>query len=443
MEFMDITIINTSIPTIAKSFSIDPISLKFSAASYYVSLAVFIPISGWCTDKFGTKHTFILSVLLFIIASLLCGLSKSPVELTIFRFLQGVGGALMVPAARIILLKSSTPSELIRTQTIAYTPALIGNAVGPFMGGIITTYLSWHWIFYINIPIGLIVIYLGSKYIKQSVSNDLKRFDIFGFIIAGLALIFITIFVEMLNHYDIISAGMVILIGIMGLILFIALLVHCLSKKDTIFDFSLFNIKALRIGFIVYFTTSAIYASVGFLLPIVFQEYMHFSATKSGALILPIAFGTIVARGVAGKFIRKLGFKYCILTNLVIFMIMIILLAQITQSTSIYLIMAYGFIFGSTMILVNSCVGVLNYIDIPKDKISLVTSMDMTSRQFSASLGVGISAFIFTSFLKYMNTNLYSVSTAPFLYTLYFMSTLVLIAIYSVTKLTPELGKAG
>ena len=241
MEFLDISIINTAVPSIARSFNISPILLKFSVASYFLSLAIFIPISGWCADKFGTRKIFLFSVALFTLSSLLCGISQNIWQLTIFRFLQGIGGAFMNPVARIIVLRLFPAKDIVRIQGIIFTPAMLGYVLGPFLGGIITDYLSWHWIFLINVPAGLIIIYIGRKYIVNYAEPFIKMLDLFGFFLAAFSLCLITIFIETLNHYEILSKETVFLSGITGVILFIILVWRCLNNSSPILDFALLN----------------------------------------------------------------------------------------------------------------------------------------------------------------------------------------------------------
>lgn len=435
MEFLDLTIINTAVPSIANDFNISPILLKFSVASYYLSLAIFIPISGWCADKFGTRKVFLFSVGLFVIASFLCGISHNSGQLTVFRFMQGIGGAFMNPVARIIILRIFPPKELIKIQGLIFTPAMLGFVLGPFLGGLITSYLSWHWIFYINIPVGILVIFFGKKYIKQYVSDDLKKFDILGFIIAGTGLFSITFFVEMLNHYEIVPRSIVFLSGLLGVSLIAILIIYCLNKSHPIFDFSLFRIKTFRIGFSIYLSTSAINASISFLLPLMFQENFHLNPIDSGMLVLPIAFGLLTFRGLASTIINRFGFKRSLNTALFLLVIAILLFTQIEKNTSIYYIIFAEFLFGAALVVSNSSTGALNYVDMPPDKTSVATSMDLTFRQFSSSFGIGLSAFFLTLLVKYFNIDLFSINADAFHYTFYFLASFAIIALYVARQL--------
>lgn len=406
MEFLDISIINTAVPSIARSFNISPILLKFSVASYFLSLAIFIPISGWCADKFGVRKTFLFSVTLFTIASLLCGLSTNIWQLTFFRFLQGVGGAFMNPVSRIIVLRLFPAKDIVRIQGIIFTPAMLGYVLGPFLGGVITDYLSWHWIFLINVPAGLTIIYIGRKHIIDYIEPHIKKLDIFGFFLAAFSLCLITIFIETLNHYEILSKEMVFLSGIIGSILFIILVWRCLHSSSPILDFALLKIRTFKLGFYINLCMYALNASIAFLLPLMFQENFKLSPAQSGLLILPMAIAYLIFRGISSRIIRQFGFRQTLIANLTLVFIWLISLSFIQQSTSIYIIIIILFLLGASTIIAGSSTGALNYIEMPKQHTSQATSIDLTFRQFSSSMGIGISSFLLITLSNLLGINI-------------------------------------
>ncbi|MCX6163104.1 MAG: MFS transporter, partial [Ignavibacteriae bacterium] len=188
MELLDTTIINTAIPPISKALNVDVLSLKAAVTVYLISLAIFIPISGWIAETFGTKRTIISAVLLFTVSSFLCGNSKTIEELIIFRIIQGVGAALMTPVSRLILIHIFRRDELLKVSSIVGIPIIFGPIVGPLLGGFITTNFEWYWIFYINVPIGIIVVILMSVFLKTLKQHEKVKFDFPGFVLFGLGL---------------------------------------------------------------------------------------------------------------------------------------------------------------------------------------------------------------------------------------------------------------
>ena len=401
MEFLDTTIINTAVPSIAKSFQQDPLLLKFSVTSYFLSLAIFTPMSGWCADKIGTKKIFLGSVFLFVLASLLCGLSKNIFELTFFRFFQGMGGAFMNPVSRIIILRIFPPKDLVRVQGFIFTPAMLGFVLGPTLGGIMTTYLSWSWIFFINIPVGLVVFYFAFFNIPQQKDLNVKKFDLLGFILSAVSLGCISFAVDMIGHIELVSQSKVVFIGVLGFILFLVLIYHCLHKENSLFDFLLCKIKTFRIGFFANLCTYSTTAGVAFLLPLMYQEQFLYSPVHSGFLVLPVAVAQLVARFLAPRLIHKLGFKYSMMFGSLSLILSIILIQTFNHQTSLGFIVFSEFLYGASVIIYASATGALNYIDIPKDFMGKATALDMTSRQFAASIGVAICALSLNSFRNF------------------------------------------
>ncbi|MDQ5921989.1 MAG: family efflux transporter permease subunit [Pseudomonadota bacterium] len=440
MEFLDATSLNTAVPSIAKNFAVNPIVLKLSVICYFLSLAVFIPISGWCADRFGTKVMFMASVGVFIAASLLCGISQNIWQLTIFRFIQGIGGAFMNPVSRIIVVRLFPPKQLVKIQGIMFTPAMLGYVLGPFLGGILTTYLSWRWIFYINVPLGLLTLYWGNIYIEQHVEKLRRKFDILGFILAAVSLCLITVFVETLNHYEFLSIHAVFLCGVAGVGLFAVLVVYCLYKVQPVFDFALFKVRTFRIGFGINLNFYAINASISFLLPLMYQECFGLSAVQSGFLVLPIAIGFIISRFFASKIIHMVGFKWAVSVSIATTLAAIVLLSFIGAATPSYFIIMSELLFGMATVGVGASTGALNYIDMPRDKISAATAIDLTFRQFSSSIGIGLSAFCLSGFAKFFMLDMFSVNAKIFHYTFYVIALLAVIALYVSFKLSKQDG---
>src|SRR3981189_1163900 len=188
MENMDSTVIATSLPAIAADIGASPLTLKLAITSYLLSLAVFIPASGWTADRFGARMVFSIAIAVFMVGSIGCALSSNVTHFVIARILQGMGGAMMTPVGRLVLLRSIDQSALVNPMAWVTVPALIGPVIGPPLGGFITTYFSWHWIFLINIPIGLLGIFTALRYIDPIRSEDPERFDLYGLVLAGIGL---------------------------------------------------------------------------------------------------------------------------------------------------------------------------------------------------------------------------------------------------------------
>ncbi|MFN8770650.1 MAG: DHA2 family efflux MFS transporter permease subunit [Neisseriaceae bacterium] len=438
MEFLDLSIINTAVPTIARDFAISPLLLKFSVASYYLSLAIFIPISGWCADRFGTKNIFLFSVGLFVIASLLCAHSHTATQLTLFRFLQGVGGAFMNPISRIVILKTFPPKYLLKVQTMVFTPALLGIILGPTLGGVITEYFSWGWIFLINVPIGLIIISFGIKYIKQYIGAKFKPFDWVGFIITACGLLAITFYIEMINHYDIVSKLIVMLSGAIGILLILISVIYCLVKKNAIFDLSLFRINTFNVGVSSGITFFLMNSGIMFMLPLMYQECFGYTPAQSGYLILPIAISSVICRGISKNLIHKFSYNKMLITGSIIITACMVLLGTIRSNSSMPYIVLIEICYGFVLIMTGSCTGALSYINTPKEQVSNATSFDLTFRQFFSSLGVGVASVFITSFALLFQINPFTVEGQKvFHYAFFIFAIFGIITILNAFRLKP------
>src|SRR5438045_3386403 len=249
MENMDATVIATSLPAIAADIGTSPLTLKLAITSYLLSLAVFIPASGWTADRFGARLVFAIAVGVFILGSIGCAMSQSVTHFGIARILQGLGGAMMTPVGRLVLLRSIDKSGLVQAMTWVTVPALIGPVIGPPLGGFITTYFSWHWIFLINIPIGLLGIFMAMRYIDPIRSEDPERFDLYGLVLAGIGLggIAFGLSVAGLNllHWTIVAV--LVAIGSISMTLCV---IHGRRAASPVLDFTLMRLPTFRASII-------------------------------------------------------------------------------------------------------------------------------------------------------------------------------------------------
>src|ERR1700716_886568 len=245
MENMDSTVIATSLPAIAADIGTSPLTLKLAITSYLLSLAVFIPASGWTADRFGARMVFSLAVAVFMIGSIGCALSSSVTHFVIARILQGAGGAVMTPVGRLVLLRSIDKSALVNAMAWVTVPALVGPVIGPPLGGFITTYFSWHWIFLINIPIGLLGIFMALRYIDPIRSEDPERFDLYGLVLAGIGLggIAFGLSVAGLNLLPWSVVASLVAIGTIAITLFV---IHAKRTASPVLDFSMLRLPTLR-----------------------------------------------------------------------------------------------------------------------------------------------------------------------------------------------------
>ena len=268
MQMLDSTILNTSLPSIAKDLNESPLNMQNAIISYVLTLALFMPVSGFLADKFGTKKVFIISLILFSLGSLLCSLSPNLTFLVIARVIQGIGGSLMTPVGKLALIKTFDKSELLKAMNFAIIPALIGPVLGPLIGGYMVDYLSWHWIFLINLPIGILGIVLSVKYMPNYFSKIID-FDFKGFLFFAAASLLLSISLEWMGNAK--NTTPVLLVFLMGFIFIYLYYRHAKKEENPIFPLELFMVRTFRVGFLGNLATRLGISSIPLLIPLMIQ----------------------------------------------------------------------------------------------------------------------------------------------------------------------------
>uniref|UniRef100_UPI00321F7DD1 MFS transporter n=1 Tax=Nitrobacter sp. TaxID=29420 RepID=UPI00321F7DD1 len=300
MENMDSTVIATSLPAIAADIGARPLTLKLAITSYLLSLAVFIPASGWTADRFGARSVFSAAIVVFMIGSIGCALSSSVTDFVIARTLQGLGGAMMTPVGRLVLLRSIDKSALVSAMAWVTIPALIGPVVGPPLGGFITTYFSWHWIFLINIPVGLIGIFMAQRYIDPIRSDNPERFDLYGMMLAGLGVggIAFGLSVAGLNLLPWTVVTALIGTGSVSMALYV---MHARRTDQPALDFTLLRLPTFRASIYGGFLFRVGVGAMPFLLPLLMQVGFGLSPFGSGLVTFSSAVGAIGMKTLAAR----------------------------------------------------------------------------------------------------------------------------------------------
>lgn len=324
MQMLDSTILNTSLPTIARDFGESSLNMQNAIIAYVLTLAVFMPVSGFLADKYGTKRIFIFALILFASGSLLCGFSQNLTHLVIARVIQGVGGSLMTPVAKLALIKTFPKNELVQAMNFAIVPALIGPILGPLVGGYMVQYLSWHWIFLINVPISLVGLVMSSKYLPDYKSKVLD-FDFKGFLIFAGASLLLSVAVELFTESYNMTPILAMLI--LGFILVFYYFKHSHTDRNPIFPFSLFQVRTFRLGILGNLATRLGISSISLLVPLMIQIAYGKSAVVSGWLIAPMALTAIFGKQFVILILNKYGYRKTLMTNTAIIGLILCLFA--------------------------------------------------------------------------------------------------------------------
>ena len=392
MENLDGTIIATALPQMARSFHVGAVSLNIGMTAYLLTLAVFIPISGWVTDRFGSRSVFACAVVTFTVASLFCGLSKTLPEFTLMRILQGIGGAMMVPVGRLIVLRNTPKDQL--AQAIAYIswPGLTALVLGPALGGFITTYWSWHWIFFLNLPLGIIALVLTLLWIENVRSEEIHSFDWLTFAFGGAASSGAVYAMEKLGgegqHWQAPFAILILslLSGIM------AVVIARRRPKTSFIDLESMQLKTYSLSV---YGASLFRISVSvlpFLLPLMFQIAFGMSAFHSGLYLLALFAGDLSMKAFVIQLLRRYGFRRLLIVNGLITTASMAACAFLSPSTPPILIVFMLFFHGACRSLEFTCMTTLAYSEITPSRMSRANGFLSAVMQLSMGLGVAVGA---------------------------------------------------
>lgn len=391
MENLDSTIISTALPSIASAMGEDPIRLNLAITSYLLSLAVFIPASGWFADRYGARTVFRTAIVIFTVGSIGCGLSHSLWQLVLTRMLQGLGGSMMTPVGRLVMMRVVPKADLVRAMTYLTVPALIGPVTGPVLGGFIVTYFSWRWIFFINIPIGVLGIVLASIFIDNVKEPDRWPLDIRGFILSGLGLAGVVFGFTMAGRGAIPTPAVVALL-VSGAILLTLYVFHARTLKFPLVDLGLLKIPTFFAGVVGGSLFRIGVGAMPFLTPLLFQLGFGMSPLNSGLLSFAGAMGAMLMKTTAGPIIRAFGFRHVLIGNAFIassFLCALALFRPWTPHLVIFSVLLFGGFFRSLQF---TSVNTLSYADVPASLMSRATSMQSMGQQLAMSIGVGTGA---------------------------------------------------
>ncbi len=392
MENMDSTVIATSLPAIAADIGTSPLTLKLAITSYLLSLAVFIPASGWTADRFGARAVFSAAIAVFMIGSIGCALSQSITHFVIARIIQGIGGAMMTPVGRLVLLRSIDKSALVNAMAWVTMPALIGPVIGPPLGGFITTYFSWHWIFLINIPIGLLGIWLALKYIDPIKSENPERFDFIGLVLAGLGVAGLAFGLSVAG-LGLLPWQIVLALIVGGGIAMGFYLWHARRTASPVLDFTLIRHPTLRASLTGGFMYRLGIGALPFLLPLLMQIGFGLSPFKSGLVTFASAVGAIFMKALAGRIIRTFGFRNILSINAVASSFFLAACALFTPDTSLLLIMIILIVGGFFRSLQFTAINTMAYAEVTPGEMSRATTLVSVNQQLAISAGVAVGAF--------------------------------------------------
>jgi EmrB/QacA subfamily drug resistance transporter len=387
MESLDTTILNTAVPVVSQALGVAPLSMKSVLASYTLSLAVFIPISGWMADRFGTRKVFASAIGLFTLGSVLCGVSSDIHLLVACRVLQGCGGAMMVPVGRLTLVRTFAKSELIRAMSFVAIPGLIGPMLGPIAGGLIVGYLHWRFIFFVNLPVGIVGLILVYLHLPDYREPNPKPLDVVGLILFGSGVALLSYVLEIFGDHTL-GLGEILGLLALSLSLIAGYGLHVTQTAFPLLQLTLFRIRTFSAAISGSFFTRLGIGGVPFLLPLLYQVGLGFTPVQSGLLIMPQALAAMSTKFFMPTILDRLGYRSVLISNTVILGLLLMLFATVGLATPLWVIVLQAFCYGAFTSLQYTSMNTLVYADIDEVDTSNASSIASTVQQMSISFGV-------------------------------------------------------
>lgn len=397
MESIDATVINTAIPAMSQSLHVNPIDLKLALISYLLSLAIFIPISGWLADKFGTKKIFMMAIVVFTASSIWCGFSDQISELVIARMFQGLGGSLMLPLGRLIIVRTYPRHELISKMNIVVMIAAIGMMLGPLIGGTITQYFSWRWIFWVNVPIGVFSLWISQQYLPNMAKHQVHPLDKLGFFLFGFGLALLTFGLAEISETHGTRWHALLTIGISLLLLFIYTK-HSHRKTNPIVNIDLFRTRTFCVSTMGNLFARLAFGGLPFVMPLFLQICLGYSPQLSGLLLVPTVLGMLLIKLISLPIMQFLGYKKFLILNTLMLGFYLCIFYFVNSTTSVYTIGVLTFIYGCFISLQYTGVTSLGYATLAEENLSAATSIMSTIQQLAQSFGVAMAAILITFF---------------------------------------------
>jgi EmrB/QacA subfamily drug resistance transporter len=391
MQMLDATVVATALPVMAVSLDASVVRMNIAITSYLLAVAVFVPISGWAADRYGSRKVFITAILLFMASSLGCAASRDIGQLVSFRVLQGLAGAMMVPVGRIILLRTVPKTELLKAMSFLSLPALLGPVIGPPLGGFLVTYASWHWIFLINIPVGILGLILIQRYIPADAPVAPRRLDWIGFFLSGLSLATLVSGFEALGHRSMPVVQLLALIAT-GLVSGILYVMHARRSAHPILDLSLLRTPTFAISTLGGNLCRFAIGATPFLLAILLQVGFGLSPFAAGMITFTSAVGAMLMKLVATPIIQYFGFKRVLVINAILAGSFVALCGLFRADTPIWVMAVVLVVGGFFRSLQFTAVNTLTYADLSSEAMSRASSFAATAQQLGITLGVATAA---------------------------------------------------
>jgi len=399
MQMLDSTVVATALPVMAASLGTTVVRMNVVITSYLLAVAVFVPVSGWAADRFGARRVFLAAILLFTLSSITCAASQTITQLVVSRVVQGLAGAMMVPVGRIILLRKVPKTELIKAMAFLSLPALLGPMIGPPVGGFLVTYASWHWIFLMNIPVGILGIALVLHYIRDDYPVEPQPMDWIGFLLSSVCLATLVSSFEAAGHGTMPARQLALLIGV-GIVTGLLYVWHARRIDHAIIDLSLLRVKTFAISTIGGNLCRFAVGAAPFLLAILLQVGFGLSPFSAGMITFTGAIGSMAMKLVATRVLNRYGFRRVLIMNAILTGVFVALCGLFRADTPVWVMAAILIVGGFFRSLQFTAVNTLAYADLGPEAMSRASSFSAMAQQLGISLGVACAALTLNLSMK-------------------------------------------
>ncbi|SEL97107.1 multidrug transporter subunit MdtD [Acinetobacter sp. DSM 11652] len=435
MQGLDTTIINTAIPAIAHHLNEDPLHMHSVVVAYVLSVAACIPLSGWLADRFGVRNVYFSAIIIFTLASLGCAFSSNLNELLFFRVIQGIGGALLLPVGRLAMLKIIPRTQFLAAMSLMSLAGLIGPLIGPTLGGWLVEYVTWEWIFLINIPIGLIGVFLTFKAMPNVTETHVAKFDFFGFLLLIIAMVGLSLGIENFASPYLPLWWSIVLI-VFGLSASAWYMVHAHTHQNALFRGKLFKNQIFAIGIVGNFFARLGGNAMPFLIPLMLQVAFGFEPFITGLLMIPTVLGSLASKPIIRQIIQRFGYRRVLLVNTCLIGLCIASFALTSAETPLWLRTLHFFIFGMLNSLQFVSMNTLTLKDLPQQNASSGNSFLSMIMMVSMSIGVALAGTLVNVFTAYLGT---AQMQQAFQWTLILMGSINIITMFIFWKIPKEM----
>ncbi|MBF7686795.1 multidrug transporter subunit MdtD [Acinetobacter rathckeae] len=399
MQQLDSTIINTALPQIALNLHEDPLNMHAIVVAYVLAMAVTIPISGWVTDKYGLKKTYFVAIILFSTASIACALSHNLTQLIIARVFQGIGGALLQPVGRLTLLKVMPKTQLLAALSFVTIPGLIGPLIGPSLGGLLVEWTSWHWIFLMNVPIGLVGALFTLKIFPDLVETQLKPFDYIGFVLIATTMLSLSFLLEHLTESHANMNSIFILLGL-AIVSAVIYRFHAMKNSNAIFAADIFNVRSFRVGILGNFFARLGNGAIPFLLPLMLQIVLNLNPTIAGLMMIPLALGSMLIKKYITRLVGRFGYRNILTVNTLLVGLGMMSFALLSANTPIWWQVIHFFLFGIVNSIQFTTMNTVTIKDLSHEKAGQGNSILSVIQQLSMSMGIALASVALNTFTQ-------------------------------------------